>query len=509
MKQGLVNHQRLTKNTLVLFLRMMIVAAIGLYTSRVVLQVLGVSDYGIYQVVSGLVTIAAFLQWVLNGTTQRFLNIAMGRQQPEELKRVFSSAIVIQLLLTACVLLLAETIGLWFLNDCVNIPEGRMAAANWVYQFAVVAFIVDLMSSPYDAAVIAHERMSAFAGLGIVRSVLNLMIAISLLYVAQDRLVVCAFLGLLVSMALRYVYVVYCRKHFSECVFHRVSVCKDTVRKMARFAFWSQFGHLGYALHQKGMLLLVNLFFGVTVNAALGIAFIVYSQVRRFMANFMTALKPQIVTCYAAGDRGELHLLICRSSRIAFCMVLLVMVPILMETPELLGFWLKEVPPYTVVFVRIILATILADSFSMVMEIANAATGHVKDYGLWIAFLAVAHLLLTVLFFLLGYESEYALYIYLLAILAEQVIRTRIVCRDTGLPTRQFLRDMTRYMLPTAVAAFALPILLSTMLGEGWQMTFLKIVAGVAWTALCAWMLSFTTQERKSILITLRSRIQR
>ena len=509
MKQCQVNHRRLTRNTLVLSLRMMIVAVIGLYTSRVVLLALGVSDYGIYQVVWGLVTIAAFLQWVLNGTTQRFLNIAMGRQQSEELKRVFSSAIAIQLLLTASVFLLAETGGLWFLNDCMNIPEGRMFAANWVYQFVVMAFLLDLMSSPYDAAVIAHERMSTFAWLSIVRSVMSLMIAISLLYVAQDRLVVYAFLGLMVSIALRYVYVVYCRKHFYECVFHRTSVCQDIVREMARFAFWSQFGHLGYALHQKGMLLLVNLFFGVTVNAALGIAFTVYFQVRRFMANFMTALKPQIVTCYAAGERKELHLLICRSSRIAFCMVLLLLVPLLMETPELLGFWLKEVPPYTVVFVRIILITILVDSFSMVMEIANAATGHVKDYGLWIAMVALVHLLLTVLFFLLGYAPEYALYIYLLAILAEQVIRTRIVCRDTGLPMRLFLRDMTRYMLPSAVAAFMLPILLYMMLSESWQMTFLKIMAGAVWTTFCAWTLSFTTQERKSILMMLRTRIQR
>ncbi len=218
----------------------------------------------------------------------------------------------------------------------------------------------------------------------------------------------------------------------------------------------------------------------------------------------MTALKPQMVTCYATGDRQELHLLICRSSRIAFCLVLLMVVPLLSETPELLSLWLKEVPPYTIVFVRIILLTILADSFSMVMEIANAATGQVRDYGLWIMVIAVAHLSLTIVFFLMGYGPQYTLYLYLLAIIAEQIVRTWIVSRDTGLGFLKFLKEVARYMLPTAAIAFVLPSLLRVTLCGGFGTMVLIIVAGVTWTFLTVWLFALTGNERHSLLLEFR-----
>ena len=483
---------------------MLVVTLVGLYTSRLVLYALGVADYGIYSVVGGLVAVASFLQWTLNGTIQRFLNISIGRQQEDELRRVFSSVVTIQIVLVIGVLLLAETAGLWFLNERMNIPEGRMEAANWVYQLSVAAFVIDMLSIPYDAAVIAHEKMSAFAGLSIARAAAGVIVAIVLLYVAQDRLMVYALLGFMVSIAFRYVYIAYCKQHFKECAFRRIDVSRDTMGRLARFAFWSQFGHMGFALHLKGMPLLVNLFFSVTVNAALSIAFMVHAQVRGFMGNFMTALKPQMVTCYATGDRQELHLLICRSSRIAFCLVLLMVVPLLSETPELLSLWLKEVPPYTVVFVRIILLTILADSFSMVMEIANAATGQVRAYGLWIMVIAVAHLSLTIVFFLMGYGPQYTLYLYLLAIIAEQIVRTWIVSRDTELGFLKFLKEVARYMLPTAAIAFVLPSLLRVTLCGGFGTMILIIVAGVTWTCLTVWLFALTGNERHSLLLEFR-----
>lgn len=298
--QSLDNNKRIAKNTLFLYLRMFLMMAISLFTSRVVLSTLGVSDYGIYNVVGGVVAMFGLLSGSITNSITRFLTFELGKEDYEQIRKVFSTSLNVMFILSAVIFVVGEIVGIWFLNYKMNIPEGRMYAANWVFQCSLVTFIISLISIPYNSTLVAHEKMSAFAYISIFEVVMKLLIVYSLYISPFDKLKTYVVLLLLLSAVIRFIYGYYCKEHFQEVKYHFV-YDKALLKQMTSFAGWNFFGQGAYMLNNQGVNILINLFFGVTVNAARGIATQVNSAVFQFVTNFMMALNPQITKSYATG----------------------------------------------------------------------------------------------------------------------------------------------------------------------------------------------------------------
>ena len=385
------NNKRIAKNTLLLYFRMLLIMLVSLFTSRVVLRALGVEDYGIYNVVGGVVTMFSMLSGSLSAAISRFLTFELGKGNRERLKLVFSSSVTIQLGLSVLVFLLAETVGLWFLNHQLVIPSGRMYAANWVYQLSVITFVINLVSVPYHAAIVAHERMSAFAYVSIVDALLRLMVAYSVMLSPLDRLIAYSFLLTLTALVIRLLYGYYCQREFEECTY-RFRYDQSLLRQMFGFAGWNFIGASSGLLRDQGGNIVMNLFFGPAVNAARGIAFQVSTAVNAFVTNFMTAINPQITKSYATGDRDYLMLLLYKGARYSYYILLVLSLPVLVNTRFLLQLWLGVVPDHTVSFVRLSLLLGMCECFSHPLVTAMLATGRIRNYQLVVGGLQMLNL---------------------------------------------------------------------------------------------------------------------
>lgn len=373
------NNKRIAKNTLLLYVRTVFTMLVSLYTSRVVLNTLGVTDYGIYSVVGGVVAMFGFINGSMSSATQRYITFALGKGDMQNLRTVFSTALQIHTLIAALIFILGETVGIWFMYTQMQIPADRMDAAFWVLQCSIVSSAVMIVSVPYNADIIAHEKMSAFAYISILEVVLKLMVVYLLLVFDSDKLILYAFLILAVQLLIRICYSHYCHKRFPESKYqHRWN--KSLFKEMTGFAGWSMFGNLSTVLCSQGLNMLLNVFFGPGVNAARAIAVQVQSSILQFVGNFQTALNPQITKTYAKGEMYEMHKLIFRSARFSFYLLFLLSLPVLFETNFILTVWLKEVPDNTVIFLRIIICTSLIYSLANPLIVANQATGKVSKY---------------------------------------------------------------------------------------------------------------------------------
>lgn len=379
MSDTSVNNKRIAKNTLLLYVRMLFIMGVSLYTSRVVLNTLGVEDYGIYNVVGGVVAMFGFINGAMSSATQRFITFALGKGDMDNLQKVFSTTLQIHALIATIIFILGETVGLWFMYTQMQIPAGRMDAAFWVLQCSIMSAIVMIVSVPYNADIIAREKMSAFAYISILEAVLKLAIVFLLLVFTQDKLVLYSALVLCVQLFIRFCYGHYCSKHFPESKYRHVWD-KRLFKEMTGFAGWSMFGNLSAVLYGQGLNMLLNVFFGPVVNAARAVAVQVQSVMQQFVSNFQMALNPQITKTYAKGEMDEMHQLMFRSARFSFYLLFLLSLPVLFETDFILTIWLKIVPDNTVTFLRIIICTSLIYTLANPLIIANQATGKVRRY---------------------------------------------------------------------------------------------------------------------------------
>lgn len=379
MTDSVQNNKRIAKNTLLLYVRMLFMMAVSLYTSRVVLNTLGVVDYGIYNVVGGVVAMFGFINASMSSATQRFITFALGKDDQENLQKVFSTSLQIHLLISLVIVILGETVGLWFLYEKMQIPDNRMDAAFWVYQCSILSTVVMILSVPYNATIIAHEKMSAFAYISILEVLLKLAVVYILWIGSFDKLILYAALILVVQVLIRFCYSIYCNKHFKETKYRHIWD-KILFKEMTGFAGWSLFGNLSSVLFGQGLNILLNLFFGPVVNAARAVSVQVQSAIQQFVSNFQMALNPQITKTYAQGDLKAMHQLMFRSARFSFFLLFLLSLPVLFETDFILKLWLKTVPDYTVIFLRIMISTSLIYTLANPLMIANQATGKVKRY---------------------------------------------------------------------------------------------------------------------------------
>ena len=391
MSDNISNNKRIAKNTLLLYFRMFLTMAIGLYTSRIVLKTLGISDYGIYNLVGGIITMLSFLNAAMVSSSQRFISYELGRKDKARLKNVFSTSLNIHILIAIIALVLGETIGLWFINTYLNIESDRMGAANWVYQCSIITFMINVISVPYNSCIIAHEKMSAFAYISILEVSLKLIIVFLLLLISYDKLIVYAILVLLVSIIIRYCYTIYCKRNFEECTY-QFYFEKPLFKDMFSFAGWSVLGNIGFSFKDQVSNIILNIFYGTSLNAARGIGMQVNSIVNTFSTNLSMALNPQITKQYAAGNMEESRKLVYAGSRYTFYLLTLITIPIIINVDYILELWLGIVPEYTSYFLILTLITSLLYAVSGCVTTAIQAVGKIKIFQIGICILMILEL---------------------------------------------------------------------------------------------------------------------
>ncbi len=451
-----IDNKRIAKNTVVLYIRMIFLMVINLYTSRLVLQALGVDDFGIYNVVGGFVTMFSLLSGALSNAIGRFLTFELGKKNIERLKEVFSTSITIQILLATSIILIAEIIGVWFLNVKMKIPTERMTAANWVFQCSLLTFGVNLVSIPYNACIIAHEKMTAFAFISILEVMLKLCIVVLLLFLATDRLIIYGLLLMVLAILIRLVYGIYCSHHFEEC-HYGFTYNKKLVKEMIGLASWNFLGSSGAVLNSHGVNILMNLFFGVSVNAARGIAVQVNGAVSQFVSSFTTAVNPQITKSYAEGKFDHTFKLVFAASKYSYFLMLMLVAPIVAETPFILKLWLNQVPDYSVLFVRLTLIVTLLSTLSTSLYTLALATGDIKKYQIVVGGLGLSCFFITYICYKLGLPVEYAYYIAILINVLILFARIKILSDLTGLNVKNFICDV---ILRVAFVSFVVFFLL-------------------------------------------------
>ena len=476
---------------------MLLLMLIGLFTSRVVFRTLGIDDYGVYNAVGGVVTVFTFLTASVSAAISRFLAVGLGEGDPARLRRIFSTGVLIQLGFAVLLVVLVETAGMWWLNNRMDIPAERMDAARWVLQCAMGVLVVNLLAVPYNAAIIAHERMSAFAVISIGEAVLKLTVALLLYFSSYDKLITYAVLMVGVAVLVRAAYGFYCRRHFAES---RGRLVWDgaLVREMTAFAGWSFFGSSAYVFNTQGANLIVNLFFGVTLNAARGLALQVENIIKQFVTNFLTALNPQITKSWAAGQKDYCFELVRKGVKYSWLVILFFAVPILGAGELLLHFWLgpdKALPPHTATFLYLTLACLLVDLGSNPLLTLVQATGRVRRYYLLTGLTSYLGLPLVWLAFKLGAGPEWAYLVFAVVYLAVSVERVAVARRLAGFPVRPFVALSIR-LFALSVVVLEVPIILINMIAAPGLRLFFGSVFGWTLMAFGTWEFLLTPGER-------------
>lgn len=488
------DNARLAKNTMFLYFRMIFIMAVTLYTSRVVLRVLGVEDFGIFNVVAGVVAMFGFLNSSMSATTQRFISFSLGKGD-DNLNKVFSTCVLTHALIALGVLVLVESVGLWFLYNKMIIPEVRMDAAFWVFQFSALSTVVTVMSIPFNADIIAHEKMSAFAYISIVEVCLKLLIVFLLDVGNIDKLVLYGFLLLLVQCGIFLTYMGYCLRHFKESRFRFVYE-KKLFSEVFSFAGWNLWGYLASILYTQGLNILLNVFFGPVVNAARGLANQVDGAIRLFASNFQMAINPQIVKTYAAKDLESMHKLVFRSSKFSFFLLLALSLPVMIEAPVILRLWLSTVPDWTASFLRLMLVVVIVDSVANPLMTSAAATGRIKLYqsvlgGIQLLIVPVAYVVLR-----MGGEPNSVFVVHICICLIAFAVRLFIVRGMIGLSIKKYLMEVCVKSGVVTVVATVLPLTLYFSMNNSLLSAIVVVFVSLGSVAVSAYAIGLTKSER-------------
>ncbi len=498
MVNSSTNNKRIIKNTLLLYFRMLFLMAVNLYTSRVVLNALGVEDFGIYNVVGGVVAMFSMLSGSLSSAITRFITYELGTGNRDNLKRIFSSAVTIQIGLAILIIILAEAIGVWFLNAKMSIPDTRIIAANWVFQFSILTFAINLISVPYNASIIAHERMSAFAYISILEAMGKLAIAFLIVVSPMDRLIFYAILMCAVALIVRFAYGIYCKRHFEECTYHFI-FDKDLLKRMFGFAGWNFIGATSAVLRDQGGNVVINLFCGPAVNAARGIAFQVNNAVSGFVTNFMTALNPQITKSYAAGDKGYMMTLINQGARLSFYILLLLSLPVIINVHYILMLWLKTVPEHTTLFVQLVLIFAMSESISNPLVTAMLATGNIRNYQIVVGGLQMLNLPISYILLRNGFIPETVLIVAVCISQCCLAARLYMLRGMIGLSVREYLSKVYLNVLAVTVLSAVIPCMSSYYLSETFLNFIIICVVSVICTFTVIYFVGCNRKERQLI----------
>jgi O-antigen/teichoic acid export membrane protein len=469
--------------------------AVSLYTSRVILNTLGVEDFGIYNVVGGIVIMFGFLNSAMAASTQRFLTFEMDNGDIRQLNRIFSMSISIHAIIAILVLILSETVGLWFLNTKLNIPLERMAAANWVYQFSIFAFIVTVLNVPYSAVIIAHERMKIYAYLGILEVVLKLLIVFMLVWFGFDKLIFYAVLVFAVTLLIRITYTIYCQQKFAECRYH-IFWNKKLFQQMSSFANWNLFGVFAGIAYNQGVNILLNIFFGPTINAARGVAYQVQGAVNGFVTNFQLAVNPPITKAYAIGDKKYMYSLVFSAAKYSFYLLLLLTLPVLLETEFILMLWLKTVPDYTIIFTQLILLDVLVCSLSGSLQTMVQATGKVKIYQLIVSGILLLNLPVSYILLHLGLAPQSTFVVSIVISFIALLARLAVLKNTENFPVRIFFSTVLFRVALVFFIAAIVPYYISTLIFSPGNQFITVFILSVFSVITSVYFMGLTKSER-------------
>ena len=493
------NNKRIAKNTLLLYFRMLFMMVVSLYTSRVILNTLGVVDYGINNVVGGVIAMLGFLTGSLGAASSRYITYDLGKGDMDVMKKTFGNILSIHFILAGIVLIIGETIGLWFMSTQLQIPSDRMTAAMWVYQFSIFSSILAVISVPYNATIIAHEKMSAFAYISIVDAVLKLLIVYLLVIIPYDKLIVYAILFFCIQAFDRIVYGIYCSRHFEETR-TRFSYDGKLFKEIFAFAGWTMNGNLAYMGYTQGLNILLNIFFGPAVNAARGIAVQVQSVCQQFCTNFQMALNPQLTKSYAQGNIDDMHRLLIKSSKLSFYILFFIVLPLILEAEFVLKIWLGMVPEHTVTFLRLILVVGLLYTLSNPIIVSVHATGKLKKFqiiegSMLLSIVPIAYILLK--FF--GIQPEYVFVVHIIVELFTQYARLRIVLPMISMPLYDYVRSVIIPILKVLVLSPIIPLVVYNVMQQTVLKFFIVCFVCVIYVSIVIYFIGCTNNERRFI----------
>lgn len=500
MSDQIANNKRIAKNTILLYIRMFFTLLVGLYTSRVVLSTLGVSDYGLHNVVGGIITLFTFLNSTLATGTQRFITFSLGKGDTEEARVVFSTAFILHVIFAFIIVVITEVVGLWLLYNKMQIPDGRMTAAFWVFQFSVISTMISIIQVPYTSSIIAHEKMDIYAYMSIYDVCMKLAIVFLIQVLDFDKLILYSFLWMIVHISTSMFQILYSKYKFQES---RIvgKINKNTVNEIANFSIWNIFGCGAVALQGQGVNILLNMFFGTVVNAARGIAFQVNGIIMQFVGNFQTAVTPQIVKLYAAGEKNEMIKLVINNSKYAAYLFLLIAIPAFIEIDTLLRLWLGEYPDYTPIFLRIVIIQSLIQTMTRPVVMAIHAVGKMKMVNLTAG--SVLLLILPVSYILLkmGATPETVFAVNVIPWVFELFIELFWLNKYIDFPLWGFYKQVYGLVIPLALLMFAIPYIVKLLSGlDGWLALILTGIVSVLSTSIIVYFLGIPQSMRKRVL---------
>lgn len=501
-------NKRIAKNTIFMYIRMAITMCIGLYTSRAVLQALGVEDFGLYNVIGGIVSMFIILNGAMVNTTSRFITIYLAKEDELQTCKIFNMASLVHVVIAVLVVLFAETIGLWYLENKLVVPEGRMFAAHWLYQLSILSAIFSILYVPYNAAIVAHEKMGVFAFIQIADSALKLIIVLLLAYSPIDKLIFYATLLTILSIADLCIYFIYCKRHFAETkimFYWNNSVFKE----MMGFAGWAVVGNFSSFFYTQGINLLLNAFCGPAVNAARGIAVQVENVVKQFANNVQVAINPQILKSYSVGDMDRMYTLVMASSRYCFYLLFILSLPIFIETDFLLNLWLAEVPEHTTSFVRLILSIVLLDAFINPMFTANLACGKLKVYHLTLSILMYSFMFVTYFAIKLSMIPESVFISLLVATIIGVIMRFFILEKQIGLKVSSYIHNVVIPVAKVVILSIILPNLVHLMIHNEIISFLATSIVAVLSVAITVYLFGIKSDERIYVLNFIKKKLNK
>ena len=502
-----VNNQRIAKNTLALYIRMLLLMAVSLYTTRIILTTLGVDDYGIYNLIGGFITLFSFVSNALVAAMQRFFNVALGHNDHDEYRRIYSMGINIFAIFSLFLLLVGETVGLWFVKTQLNIPSGRETAAMWVYQISILTLLINLFRTPDNASIIAHEKMGFYAYVSIMEALLKLGIVFVLRRVDYDKLILYVLLYMASALLINVVYKIYCRKNITECRYAFLWD-KKLFKSLVSFSGWSMLSGGARVSKTQCDSYFLNHYYSVAVNAAFGVAAMVYNTINTFLTSFQTAFNPQLVQTYAAKEYEAHYKLINRAAKLSYYLLFLIVVPVVFNMDDLLGLWLEEVPKYTKELSLFVMTAYLLDALGSPLAVSISANGNIKGIQITAAVLSFIGIIVGFLFL----RSGFAPYIVTINTVwihfgfwCSYMYFARKLC---GVSIGLYLKEVVLPIILVSLLAVIIPTLLSFVTVSKW-MVFLICFADVLWDGLVVFFIGLDKDERRYIIDLILNKIKK
>lgn len=491
---GTVNQKQIAQNAILLYIRMALMMLVSLYTSRVILDALGERDFGIYNVVGGVVMMFSFLSGTMSTACQKFFALQISRDNQKELNNTFNLCLIVFCAIIILIVICCETIGLPLLNHKLK-TEGRLDAARVVFQFSIISFALSIIRSPYQGIIIIKEKMKVFSYISIIEVLANLGVALLIKTSCNDKLILYGAMMIVVNLLVSLCYIIYCRIFYDECKI-RPYWNKSEAKEIFSFAGWNMLASLSGICKSQGLNILLNIFFLPAINAARGMAYKVYSTVQQFGDNFITAFKPQLLKSYSKGDNNDFFKLIYQSSKFSFFLIFIISLPLILETPLILDIWLKDVPAHTVSFTRLVLIVAIIDILSYPLGSSMQAFGDIKRYQIEVSFIVLSILPISYLLLKLHFPPESVFYVSIVISVISIIYRVLFISRCLGLSKKNYFKLTIQPILSVVLLSSTVPILLELLMPPGTVRFFIVCISAVILTAISIFLFGMTKTER-------------